>query len=63
MTLHSTTEQAELLALLTSYPEVSAASIDGVHLKGGYRVNCTIAGENVEHVLNQLRTNGWLAAI
>lgn len=62
-TLHDATEQADLIALLTSYPEVSAVKIDGIHPKGGYRVNCTIAGENIEHVLSQLWLNGWLSAL
>ena len=61
--LYTASEQSELLLLLTDSAGVSDAKIDGVHPKGGYRVNCTIVMEQFDNVMSNIELNGWMSAI
>jgi hypothetical protein len=61
--LYTVSEQTALLSLLTNYPGVSAAKIDGVHPKGGYRLNCAITKEAFDSVIAELAANDWISAI
>lgn len=56
-------EQSALLSLLIALPGVSAARIDEVHPKGGYRVSCNIATETFDEVIASLAANNWMSAI
>lgn len=62
-TVHTTNEQTALLLLLTNCPGVTAVKIDGVHPKGGYRVDCAISEEAFENVIKELEAHGWMSAI
>ena len=56
-------EQAELEALLAAIPGVSEVALHGRHLKGGYRVGCTIDKNSFDDVISSLEANGWISAI
>lgn len=60
---YTSSEQSALLSLLATLPGVSAAKIDEVHPKGGYRVSCCIATEAFDEVIASLAASDWMSAI
>ncbi|WP_223164835.1 hypothetical protein [Massilia mucilaginosa] len=60
--VYTDSEQNALLALFTRFEGVSAA-IDAVHVKGGYRVRCTIPEKTFDSLILELERNDWFSAM
>lgn len=57
------TERTELLVLLATIPGISGVVLHGEHLKGGYRVGCTIENNAFDNVISLIEDAGWMFAI
>lgn len=59
---YTESERTALLSIFTAFAGVTAA-IDGTHLKGGYRVSCTMPEQAFDTVILELEKNDWFSAI
>ena len=57
------TERTKLLVLLASIPGISEFVLHGEHLKGGYRVSCTLEKDAFDSVISAIEGEGWMFAI